>query len=221
MADKAQSGTLDPTELYPEWFRLIAEPQQPFDDLSGLTLPEQSQKYWEDLFNKMNFPGMDLMALPRVRKVSFAPAEAYQKLRGVIPAFLAYLIKERLNDVRACGVSEEGLFYMRKGMPPENFVVHLKYPIEYGGSFDFQNLVLIQGKPFHELIHTYINKQVLGATGILAPNVLYVPCPVGNVYIPFGLVSGSGGKNKQDKSVMMGFDAETLKEIAQRSMPGR
>ncbi len=219
--DKAPQETLNPMELYPEWFRLIAEPQQPADDLSGLELPEQSQKYWEDLFNKMNFPGMDLMALPRVRKINCTPAEAYHRLRAALPGFLTHLLRERLNDLRSAGVSEEGLFYMRKGMLPENFAVHLKYPLEYGGTFDLSNLVFIQSKPFHELIHTYIGRQLLGAAGVLSPNLLYVPCPIGSVYIPFGLVTGSGGKNKQDKSVMMGFDAETLKEIAQRSMPGR
>ena len=53
------------------------------------------------------------------------------------------------------------------------------------------------------------------------PSLLYVPVPVGKVYVPFSLFTGSGGKNKQDRSVYAGYSSAALNKIALKSMPGR
>ncbi len=76
------------------------------------------------------------------------------------------------------------------------------------------NLVLIQCHPFHELIHDYLNKQTLSAAGIGHPQTLYIPIPLGKVYIPNGEMTGSGGKKKSDRSATAGLTSANLQQIA-------
>jgi len=189
--------------------------------LDESALEGQSQAYWEELFNKMNFPGMDLMAAPYHPHPTEDKGAELKQLNRTIRDFTRFLSYHHANDLRSAGVTEEGLFYMKRGQMPENFTVHLKYPLNYGGTVDFNNMVFIQARPFHDLIHLYINKQILGPEGCLTPKQLYIPVPVGKVYVPMGLFTGSGGKNKQDRSVLSGFTQSALRDLALRTMPGR
>ncbi len=181
--------------------------------------PVRDQKYWEELFNKMNFPGMDLMAVSYFG--AFDIPEKRTQFRRLSRDFLRYLSYNYPMDLRAAGVSEEGIFYMKKGRMPENFAVHMKYPLEYGGTVDFKNMVFIQEKPFHNFIHEYLEKQLIGEKGLVNPPLLYVPVPPTRIYVPFGIFTGSGGKNKQDRSAVAGYSADVLNKLAMRSMPGR
>ncbi len=184
-------------------------------------LPEKDQAYWEKLFNETNFPGMDLMAVSYFGLFNNDLIEQHAQLKRLIRDFVRLLSYNYVMDLRSAGISEEAIFYMKKGKIPENYTVHLKYPLEYGGTLDFNNLVLIQDKPFHDMIHSYINQQMVTPKGIKNPPLLYVPVPVGKVYIPFSLFTGSGGKNKQDRSVYAGFSKAAFEKIALKSMPGR
>lgn len=215
------SASLNATDIFADWDKLLQAPVMDDHFMDGLELAEQDQSHWESLFNEMNFPGMDLMVVPYYPDEA-ADFVARQKfLNRTIRDFTRFLSYHHANDLRAAGVTEEGLFYMKHGQIPENFTVHLKYPLDYGGKVDFENLVFIQARPFHELIHLYLNKQILGPEGALTPAQLYVPVPTGKVYIPLGLLTGSGGKNKQDRSVVAGFSENALRDLALRSMPGR
>lgn len=181
----------------------------------------KDQDYWAEKFNQQNFPGMDLMAVSYLGSFTYDLLEQHMMLRRVVRDFTRLLSYNYVNDLRAAGVSEEGIFYMRKGKLPENFTVHLKYPLEYGGAIDFNNMVFMQDKPYHDMIHQYLNEQILSDKGIEYPALLYVPVPVGKIYIPFGMFTGSGGKNKQDRSVYAGFSKAAFDKIALRAMPGR
>lgn len=220
--EKDADGMLDPSAVYTDWERLVQEPDaQEADSLSDLLDEERGQAYFETLFNEMNFPGMDLMAVSFFRAVPNL-AEQHALFRRLARDFVRFLSYNYAMDLRAAGVTEEGLFYMKKGQVPENYTVHLKYPIAYGGTMDFSNMVFMQNTPFHEDIHVYLNKQLISETGkALTPETLYVPVPTGKVYIPFSLFTGSGGKNKQDRSVYAGFSAAAFKQIALKAMPGR
>ena len=183
--------------------------------------PPHDQSYWENLFNEMNFPGMDLMAVTYFSSSLNNPIDTHIRMRRLIRDFARLLSYNYVMDLRSAGLSEEAIFYMKKGKIPENYTVHLKYPLEYGGSLDFNNMVLIQDKPFHDMIHTYFDKQLISEKGVEYPSLLYVPVPVGKVYVPFSLFTGSGGKNKQDRSVYAGYSSAALNKIALKSMPGR
>lgn len=182
---------------------------------------ERPQSFWTALFNEMNFPGMDLMAVSYFNLMDEDALAERVQLKKVTKDFLKLLAYNYANDLRNAGVSEEGLFYIKKGKLPENFTVHLKYPREYGGRIDFNNMIFIQNHPYCDLIHAYVDQQLVGPNGSVRPRQLYVPVPVGKVYIPSGNFTGSGGKNKQDRSVTSGFTQSALKEIMLKKMPGR
>lgn len=136
-------------------------------------------------------------------------------------AFLKLLGESYENDLRSAGVSEEGIFYIKKGNLPENYTIHLKYPLEYGGRVDFNNMVFMQTHPYDDLIRSYVDQQLIGPDGSVRPHQLYVPVPVGKVYVPTSNYTGSGGKNKQDRSTLAGFTQAALKDLMIKSMPGR
>ncbi len=181
----------------------------------------KDQDYWANRFNQLNFPGMDLMAVSYFGSSSYDLLEQHMLLKRVTRDFVRLLGYNSTMELRSAGVSEEGIFYMKKGKIPENFTVHLKYPLEYGGTIDFGNMVLMQDKPFHDMIHSYLDEQMITPTGISYPPLLYVPTPVGKIYVPFGMFTGSGGKNKQDRSVYAGFSKAAFDKIALKAMPGR
>lgn len=183
--------------------------------------PEKNQEYWTNRFNELNFPGMDLMAVSYFGSFTYDLLEQHLLLRRCVRDFVRLLSYNYVNDLRSAGVSEEGIFYMKKGKIPENYTVHLKYPLEYGGAIEFNNMVFIQEKPFHDMIHMYLDEQILSNNGVSYPPLLYVPVPVGKIYVPFGVFTGSGGKNKQDRSVYAGFSQAAFDKIALKAMPGR
>lgn len=215
------STSLNAEDIFADWNKLLQAPLFDDESLDQMPLEGQGQAYWETLFNEMNFPGMDLMAVPYYPQEKGDIIARQKVLNRTIRDFVRYLSYHLANDLRSAGVNEEGLFYMKRGQIPENYVVHMKYPINYGGTIDFNNMVFMQSRPFHELIHRYIDKQIIGPDGVLTPTQLYVPTPVGKVYIPLSTFTGSGGKNKQDRSVLSGFTQSALRDLAIRSMPGR
>ncbi len=214
--------TLSGADVFSDWDSLLqTAPADTGDVLEGLSLAEEGQAYWESLFHEMNFPGMDLMAVVSFPTTEQTPAEQQKALTRLCRDFVRYLSYHYANNLRSAGVTEEGLFYMKRGQIPERFSVHLKYPLDYGGRLDFDNLIFVQNDPFHELIHDYINRQLIGPTGLLHPTQLFVPVPPGKVYVPTDLWTGSGGKNKQDRSAVAGYSEDALRTIAQKTMPGR
>lgn len=231
MSEKISLSDLNNDDSLIPWDKLFTEEEVGIDNFDMKTSvpplppkepePEKDQSYWENLFNEMNFPGMDLMAVSYFGAMDSNLLERHIQMKRIIRDFIRLLSYNYVMDLRAAGLSEEAIFYMKKGIIPENYVVHLKYPLEYGGSLDFNNMVLIQDKPFHDTIHTYIDKQIISPKGIEYPPLLYVPVPVGKVYVPFSLFTGSGGKNKQDRSVYAGFSKAAFDKIALKSMPGR
>lgn len=184
-------------------------------------LEEKPQAFWEQLFKEMNFPGMDLMAVTYFNLSSDDLLEQRSFFRKSIRAFLKLLAENYANDLRAAGVSEEGVFYIEKGLLPENYTVHLKYPLEYGGRIDFNNMVFMQTHPYDDLIRSYVDQQLVGPAGSVRPRQLYIPVPVGKVYVPTSNYTGSGGKNKQDRSTLAGFTQAALNDLMIKSMPGR
>ncbi len=202
-----------------DWIsRALAESEDMFKSANQAV---KDQDYWASRFNQLNFAGMDLMAVSYFGLGSQDLFEQHMLLKRVSRDFVRLLSYNYTMELRSAGVSEEGIFYMKKGKIPENFTVHLKYPLEYGGTIDFGNMVFMQDKPFHDLIHSYLDEQMITPTGISYPPLLYVPTPVGKIYVPFGMFTGSGGKNKQDRSVYAGYSKAAFDKIALRAMPGR
>lgn len=211
---------LDGAEIFDNWDQLMGEgaPTKESDSdleelMTGLQSDEKDQDYWVDLFQNENFGGMDLMSA-RYQPYTLNEPEFHQQFKLLKRAFLKELTTLYVNDLRSADLSEESIFYLSKGYLPANWTVHLKYPLLYGGKMALDNLVLIQCHPFHELIHDYLNKQMLSAAGIGHPQTLYIPIPLGKVYIPNGEMTGSGGKKKSDRSATAGLTSANLQQIA-------
>lgn len=180
----------------------------------------QDLSYWEDLFQKLNFPGMDLVEATAYPLDLTARKEAKKALRQIRREFLNMLLAERLNDLKEAGCDESALLALRRGVMPENFNIHVKIPFDYTGSVDFSNLVFMQSIPYHNEIHRFMNLQMADMQPEERPRKLYIPVPVGFVYLPHTEITGSGGKNKSDRSVTAGMTTSFLQNMALKTMRG-
>lgn len=176
--------------------------------------------FWEMTFQQMNFPGMDLVEATAYPLPPWERLAQKRQFNRVKRDFIRYVAYNSLNDLRNAGLDEESIFYFKKGILPENFNIHLKIPFDYTGEVDFSNLVLMQTFPYHEDIHKFMDMQMEGMPLNVRPRKLYIPVPIGRVYIPLTTYNGSGGKNKQDRSVQAGFSAAALQNLARRTMVG-
>ena len=211
---------LDGSKIFDNWEQLVQAPESdarisPEElDFSALVGgQEKDLEYWENLFQESNFGGMNLMGLSYY-PITVNEADFFKKYTAAKKEFIQDILKNNLNDLRSAGISEENIFYLTKGFLPANWTVHLKYPPLYGGRPEADNMVLIQCQPFHELIHDFIDRQILTGAGVGHPKTLYVPTPVGKVYIPEGTWTGSGGKKKADRSVMAGMTQSALQQLS-------
>ncbi len=177
--------------------------------------------FWEAKFQEMNFPGMDLVEATAYPLTLLEKVNRKKQYKRVKDDFLKYLSYHLVNDLRNAGLTEESIFYFKKGILPENFNIHLKVPFDYTGVVDFSNMVLIQNRPYHEDIHRFMDMQMEGMPVGTIPQKLYIPVPTGNVYIPLTMYTGSGGKGKHDRSVFAGYSEGAFKKLAEKTMRGR
>ena len=64
------------------------------------------------------------------------------KFKKMAEQFLKKLGTESKEELESFGFSEEQISLIARGRLPENYVVHLKYPFEYGSVVNFENMVL-------------------------------------------------------------------------------
>ena len=176
--------------------------------------------FWEAKFQAMNFPGMDLVEATAYPISLLEKVNKKKQYKRVKKDFLKYISYHFVNDLRNAGLDEESIFYLKKGIVPENFNIHVKVPFDYTGSVDFSNMVLMQNRPYHEDIHRFIDMQMEEMPVGTIPQKLYIPVPTGSVYIPLTNYTGSGGKGKHDRSVYAGYSESAFQKLAQKTMRG-
>ena len=176
--------------------------------------------FWEAKFQEMNFPGMDLVEATAYPLSLLEKINRKKQYKRVKRDFIKYLIYNFTNDLRNAGMTDEDLFYFKKGILPENFNIHLKIPFDYTGNVDFSNMVLMQSRPYHEDIHRFMDMQMSEMDVGVIPEKLYIPVPTGKVYIPLTMYTGSGGKGKHDRSVFAGYSESAFEKLAQKTMRG-
>ncbi len=176
---------------------------------------------WELQLRQAGLPSMALA------EINYSPiddawrADLLKAFKRIRRDFLKYVGYHNLDDLVSAGIDENGIKLLKSGRAPENFDVHLKIPLEYGGNNEFSNLCLIQTRPFHEAIHKFIDMQTSNLNdGEILRNI-FIPVPSGKVYVPEVEVSTGGGRKMPDKSVYSGFLSDTFKEIAIKSMFGK
>lgn len=161
------------------------------------------QDYWIREFHKIPFPGMELFEVTFFRRIEGAYADKHQRFKEMAVDFLKDLGKEE-EELYAFEFSETEVALIKKGRLPENYTVHLKYPLEYGCALIPEQFVLMPIAPYYRDINTYIFRQLITDEGIKKPHHLYVPTPTGRIYKPYsGDASGSGGKSNTSQMAAM------------------
>ncbi|WP_408072004.1 polymorphic toxin-type HINT domain-containing protein [Butyrivibrio sp. JL13D10] len=94
-------------------------------------------------------------------------------------AFLQDLAKNHEKELRDAGFTDADIAKIKGGGVPDGWQVHHKFPIDYGGTNDFSNLVLIKNTPYHSALTTYQRQQGLKVGE--SKEVLW-PYPNGCVY---------------------------------------
>lgn len=174
---------------------------------------EQDRSVWEAELARAGLPGMSLEEFQFVRLDENWKNKMRAAFKRARRDFLKYVGYHHEAELMAAGVNDEGLRELKRGRSPENFNVHLKVPLDYSGSNDFSNLVLIQTHPYHENIHKFIDKQLAQVPAGRRARALYIPVPPGKVYVPEGGDLSGGGKDMEDRSVYAGFLEKNFQQI--------
>ena len=173
---------------------------------------------WKTQFEQMNLFGMTLKEFNFV----FLDPDSRNELRSAFKRarrdFLKFIAYYHAEELKAGGVSDAGIKRMKRGRSPENYNVHIKVPVDYSGSNDFSNLVLMPTHPYHNELHKFLDMQVAQHPINSRLKRLYIPVPAGKIYIPSeeGGVLSSGGVNMDDKSVAAGFNEKNIAELAMK-----
>jgi hypothetical protein len=143
----------------------------------------------------LSFPNVPMMRIRYTKR----PAAEREKLRsifdrentGVRARFLKSLVdnRDKIEHLRGLGVPDWLIENMKRGkIGTRRWQVHHKYPLDDGGTNDFDNLIFIKNDPLHIAITNYQNAITRGlATG--QTTVITFPVPQGSIY-------ATGGRNR-------------------------
>lgn len=194
-------------------------PQPAVMPAQGGNAPEE-RALWEWQFKQTGLVNMDLIEADYVPLDPNWLSELRKAFKRTRRDFLKYVGYHHVNELMAAGMNEDAIKLVKKGKAPENFNIHIRVPFDYGGTNNFNNLVLIQTHPYHTEIHRFIDMQTLSQPN-LKPRKLYLPAPKGKVYFPGEIEISGGGTSRHDRSVYAGFLESTFEMIQQRSVLGR
>lgn len=224
-----QQSAYPPAESYPPPPQPLAPQQHVPPSMNSYqpTMPAMpaeatgDRSMWEWQMSQMDLPNMELLEVNYIMLEPQWRLELRKAFKRARRDFLKYVGYHHINELLAAGLDEEAIKKVKKGKAPENFNIHIRVPLDYGGTNDFSNLVLIQTHPFHTAIHKFIDMQTLSQSQGSKPRRLFIPAPKGKVYIPGEIEISGGGKDKHDRSVYAGFLESTFEIIAQKTAMGR
>ena len=102
----------------------------------------------------------------------------YQRMRKTFLKLMGY---SSLEECKKIGFDDEDLELLKNKKSPENYNVHIKIPLEFGGRLDMDNFCLIKTHPLHDQIHHLIEKQI--SCGFLQKyKFIYIPWFSGSFY---------------------------------------
>lgn len=111
--------------------------------------------------------------------------------------FLRYLAYDHVVELNTIGIGPEGLKMMKSGRCPENYCVHRKLPLSARKVQGFSNMVLMQARPWHLNFHRFINPQLTRQRSGGDRWHVFVPVPVGLVFIP-----ATDSRERDDENAM-------------------
>ena len=116
MNEKISLSDLNNDDSLIPWNKLFTEEDVGIDNFDMKDLsdpfknkqqePEKDQSYWENLFNEMNFPGMDLMAVSYFGSFGADMLDRHIQMKRIMRDFVRLLSYNYTMDLRAAGISE-------------------------------------------------------------------------------------------------------------------
>ncbi len=143
--------------------------------------PEEMLEYLLIKIKKLNLKNIEL------RECAFFPqtwgemtknTTQYQRMRKTFLKLIGYSHQEECKKI---GFDEEDMELLKNKKSPENYNVHIKIPLEFGGKLEISNLSLIITHPLHDNIHSLIEEQI--SCGFLQKyKFVYIPWFSGSFY---------------------------------------
>lgn len=198
-----------------------AQPQGFSDPNSNFDETSDEETIWSWYFDQYDLPGMELHEVVFVSQSSRWKAEMRKAFKRARRDFLKFVGYHHVTECESIGLDAYAIKRLKLGRSPENYNVHMKIPLDYGGTNDFSNLCLIQTHPYHEELHKFIDMQIALQPPNRRSKKLFIPVPTGKVYMPEGFASSPGGKDKHDRSVYAGFLENVFEEIRLKNAMGR
>jgi hypothetical protein len=196
-------------------------PKVSYEALSQEAGSSDEETIWAWHFEQFDLPGMELHEVIYTSQTGRWKTEMRKAFKRARRDFLKFVGYHHVKECEAAGLDNYAIKRLRHGRTPENFNVHMKIPFDYAGTNDFSNLCLIRTHPYHEELHKFIDMQIALQPPGRRSRKLYIPMPMGKVYMPDGVVASSGGKDKHDRSVYAGFLECVFEEIRLKSALGR
>ena len=175
---------------------------------------------WHLRLRSMQILNLELADFKRRRISPLEVKQLHKELQTAAREFLKFVGQEDRPLAIAAGLDDAAFELLKYGILPENFTVHVRIPYEFGGTNDFDNLVLIQRDPYHTTIHRFVDLQV-SRYKKETPSLLYLPIFPMRVYIPDDEVEETDGKAMSDHSAFAGYDDNLIKEIWQKNNRGK
>lgn len=193
---------------------------------------------WKFRIEQLGLPDVPLKTIRKKDPICDRD-EFYTIFKNIFPKFVIYAAHKEWEGLIKVGLQQNQIDNMKSGIAPENYTMILRVPYEYGGDFDFDNLIFIQTRPFSEMFYDFTREQLvdfdkkmrkkkknknLGDTyknGLIKyyPPKLFIPNPEGLVYKPAfnGSLGGPGGNATSDRLTAEGA-AEFLSNMNDRGM---
>lgn len=129
-------------------------------EISSFITPEAMEAELQQLLEVLQLQNITLVLQPVTPKTWEEMNFCYSEYGRVRLEFLKLLGKNFQDECLAAGLREDEIHGLSQGITPENFNTHLKFPFDFGGMTNINNLSLVQTHPTHGNLHKIIDIQI-------------------------------------------------------------
>lgn len=74
--------------------------------------------------------------------------------------FLKFIGYSHTQECLDAGLDKNDIDLLKQSISPENYVVHIRIPFDFGGKVSIDNMCLVQTHPLHDQLHALIEYQL-------------------------------------------------------------
>ena len=137
-----------------------SSPETSPDEDTIIIRPEVMENELRQLLEVLELHDIELILQPATPKTWEEMNFCYSEYGRVRLEFLKLLGKNFQDECLAAGLREDEIHGLSQGITPENFNTHLKFPFDFGGMANINNLSLVQTHPTHGNLHKIIDIQI-------------------------------------------------------------